>query len=375
MRKTYTITSLLIIILCITAISCGSNSAAKENPDSISLPQSGNTAVSETPVKTAPAEYRDFEVLLESNGKIKSLREQLVNSESGGKLVICNAQTGKFFGAGSSVAQFETTMIQYKLERARLNLFNNTKEYESQLLGYENLLKDKTAEQGEEIKRKLRISSGLSGTEQDIKEANYELSKSVIRAPFSGVLSDVKIQPGQQVKPGEELFRIYDPANLLLETRILESDISLLRKGTPAEIAPLSDPARKYKASVYEINPYVDENGMVIVKLRVQQTQTEKKGGSLLFPGMNCTITIRIPGSKSVLVPMEAVVIRDGKNIVFTLENGKAKWNDVIVGRTNGKEVEIREGLRGGEDVIISNNLQLSHDAPVKRINSNTGTE
>jgi RND family efflux transporter MFP subunit len=374
MCKTYTNTSLLLIILLFTAISCGSNSNAKENPDN-QFPSSGNIAVSETPVSTTTAAYREFEVLLESNGKIKSLREQLVNSENGGKLVKCNAQTGKFFGAGSPVAQFETTMIQFKLERARLNLFNNTKEYESQLLGYENLLKDKTAEQGEEIKRKLRISSGLSGTEQDIKEANYELSKSVIRAPFSGVLSDVKIQPGQLVKPGEELFRIYDPANLVLETRILESDISLLKKGTPAEIAPLSDPAGKYTASVYEINPYVDENGMVIVKLKVHQTQKAKGSGSLLFPGMNCTVIIRIPVSKSVLVPMEAVVARDGKNIVFTIENGKAKWNDVITGRGNGKEVEIREGLKGGEEVIISNNLQLSHDAPVKKINGQPGRE
>ena len=81
---------------------------------------------------------------------------------------------------------------------------------------------------------------------------------------------------------------------------------------------------------------------------------------------MNCSATITVPLQKCIVVPKQAVVMRSGKAVVFSLENDKAKWNYVTVGRDNGKEVEITEGLEPGMKVIVSNNLQLAHDAPVQ---------
>jgi hypothetical protein len=81
---------------------------------------------------------------------------------------------------------------------------------------------------------------------------------------------------------------------------------------------------------------------------------------------MSVQITFIIPYNKNIIVPKEAVVIRSGKHVVFTAERGLAKWNYVTVGRENGKEIEIIEGLKENQAVIITNNLQLAHDAPVK---------
>lgn len=81
---------------------------------------------------------------------------------------------------------------------------------------------------------------------------------------------------------------------------------------------------------------------------------------------MNASATILVPNEKSVIVPKSAVVIRNGKAVIFTYEAGLAKWNYVVVGRDNGKEVEILDGLVEGMKVIINNNLQLAHDSPVK---------
>src|SRR5690606_4084492 len=84
-----------------------------------------------------------------------------------------------------------------------------------------------------------------------------------------------------------------------------------------------------------------------------------------LFPGMNCTAEIKILLTETLVVPKEALVIRNGKNVVFTLENGKARWNYVVAGRQNGEEVEILEGLSNGQKAITTNNLQLAHETPV----------
>jgi membrane fusion protein, multidrug efflux system len=342
-------------------IACGATGAEHEADDKkeYTIPSSPVT----TKVTTAIAEHRNFQYLITSNGKIKSLHEQMITSENGGRLLQCRAKTGLFFPLGSVIARMETTPIQYKLQRARLTQFNSQKEFESQLLGYETLLKDKTKEQADAIKQKIKISTGLAGAEQEIKEANYELSKSIIRAPFSGILADVKVQQGEQLTSGQELFRIYDPNNLFLEIKILETEVALLKKGMPSLITPISTPEHKYAAEVYEINPYVDENGMVMVKLKINRLAS---AGNRLFPGMNCTATIQIPLEKSVIIPKEALVMRSAKAVVFSLEEGKAKWNYVIVGRDNDKEIQIKAGLKPGTKVIISNNLQLAHDAPVQ---------
>jgi RND family efflux transporter MFP subunit len=354
----YQIIILLPVCMAIVISSCNSTAATPEaEPEqNIVLPVATATQVS-----TEIALSKNFQYFIQTNGKIRSLNQQLITVENGGRLVAYHAQVGKVFTAGTVIAKMETTPVQHRLERAQLTLFNSQKEYESQLLGYENLMKDKTTIESDAIKQKLRISTGLAGAEQEIKEAKYELTKSLITAPFTGVLAGIKGQAGQLLAPGYELFTIYDPDNLLLEVKILEADITLLKKKMGASVAPVSSPDLRYAAEVYEIDPYVDENGMVLARLRIKTAAS-----STLFPGMNCTATIEVPVSKAVVVPKEAVVMRSGQSVVFTLNDGKAKWNYVKTGRDNGQEIEIRDGISAGMKVIISNNLQLSHDAPVQ---------
>ena len=312
-----------------------------------------------TLVNTIKARHLDFQYIIESSGKIRSEREQLVTSELEGKVVLCNATEGKIVGAGELIAKLESENIQFRIKRAELNRFNNEKEYESQLLGYENLLKNISASEVQNIKKKLKIAAGLSLSELDIKEAEHDLTKTLIIAPYNGVLSDINIAAGQLVKAGRELFRIYDPGSLILEIRILEGDIFLFKKGLVADVIPVAAPNRVFKATVTSINPYINEDGMVLVKLKPKESKE-------IFPGMNCKVVVKVTAGHSLVVPRESIIMRGGKPVIFTIEGRKAKWNYVKPGRSNGTEMEILEGIKQGDRVIISNNLQLSHDSPIR---------
>ena len=63
-------------------------------------------------------------------------------------------------------------------------------------------------------------------------------------------------------------------------------------------------------------------------------------------------------------------MILSGKKVVFTEENGLVKWHYVAIGLDNGEEIEILEGLKENEKVIISKSLQLNYDSPVKFLKS-----
>lgn len=343
-------------------VSCNGVTDKEDSPGDLRINNS-NEAIK---VKTIEAKYKVFNSLINVTGKVKAFQEQTVMAEVSGKLNLKIDNSKDRFGIGELMAYIDSKLTYFKLERGKLNEFNSEKEYESNLLSYDNLLKDKGEEEKELIKKKLQISSGLLSNRLDIDEAYYELEKSHIRAPFFSQVVDLKVQNEQMVKPGQELFKIYNPYNLYLDILILESDFPLLKKGLEVSISPVVDEEIKYKGKLIEINPYVTEDGMIKAKVKIDEKQLVDRK---LIPGMNCNATISIPLNKAIVIPNEAVVMREGKAVVFTLENNRAKWQYVVTGRENGKEILIEKGLSQGMKVIITNNLQLANDTPAREDN------
>jgi membrane fusion protein, multidrug efflux system len=331
--------------------SCSENRAASEEQS----PATIRAALNPTTVMIAPCEQKTFEYFIEGNGKIKPHYEQKFTAETNGILTICRAVNGKRVQKGDLLLQFDLRELMLSVERARLNFTNARIEFESQMLGY-NRGRNEVADT---LRKTVEIASGLSSARIDLEKAELDLAKAKLLAPFAGVMANVNVQQGMFVKAGDELFTLYSANELYVQTKILETDISLISAHQPADIIPVADPSEKYAAEVSGINPVVDAYGLVAVKLTLHETRG-------LLPGMNVGTRIRIPKHQALVVPKEAVVMRSGRPVVFTFEDGLAKWNYVVTGLDNGTEIEIKEGIASGQLVITSNNLQLAHDAPVK---------
>ena len=84
---------------------------------------------------------------------------------------------------------------------------------------------------------------------------------------------------------------------------------------------------------------------------------------------MNVRVSIYRSLGKQLVVPKTAVVLRSGKKVVFTLSSGKAVWNYVQTGLENATHCTILEGLKEGDTVIVSGNINLAHEAPVTVVN------
>ena len=109
-----------------------------------------------------------------------------------------------------------------------------------------------------------------------------------------------------------------------------------------------------------EINPLVDENGMVKVKASVE-------GNAGLFDGMNVRVSVKRSVDNVFVIPKTAVVMRSGKQVVFTLKDGKAMWNYITTGLENMTGYTVTgDGMEEGAQVIVTGNVNLAHEAPVK---------
>jgi HlyD family secretion protein len=87
----------------------------------------------------------------------------------------------------------------------------------------------------------------------------------------------------------------------------------------------------------------------------------------------------RLPGRR--LVPTRAIIQRDNRPLVFVVRNGRAQWVYINPGRSNGIETEVLPDsgtgvipVEVGDDVIVEGHLTLTHDAPVRVVNADTGS-
>ena len=104
----------------------------------------------------------------------------------------------------------------------------------------------------------------------------------------------------------------------------------------------------------------MDENGLVSVRAKLN-------GEVKLFDGMNVRVSVKRKVPDQFVVPKTAVVLRTGKQVIFTLKDGKAMWNYVTTGLENMTEYTVTgDGMEEGIQVIVTGNVNLAHETPVK---------
>lgn len=339
---------LLFLTLITCVFSCKPDKVEIEDPDIQVLKKD----IKPTAISVATAQYRPFEFLINSSGTIASGNELNITFQGSGYLEVLAVKNGQMVKKGQVIGQLENDREELALERAKVNLEDARVKYEDAALTYGDKITPTQV-------KNLEARNGLSTARINLKEAEMNLKNSIITAPISGIIAELEEKQGNIISAGSKLAVIYEPKNLTLSAKVLESDFKHIQIGLKAEIYTLSFRNKTFDAFVSEINPKVDDNGMVEIKLQLRETDG-------LLPGMNANAVIRVPQSKNIIVPREALVIKSDRQVVFTYEDGMAKWKYVKVGLDNGVDIEILEGLEDGDQVIISDNLlQIGHEASV----------
>ena len=300
----------------------------------------------------------DFNPVLISNGKLAARRRAELRFEVSGRLAHVSARNGERVAAGQEIARLDSFRLHNATEKA-LEAFEKAKlDLKDVLIGQGYLLED-SARVPAEIWRLARTQSGYEQARAAYDLAAYEERNAVIRAPFAGTVANLFSRENNWVGTDEAFCLVIDPTAMEVDFSVLENELALIRVGDEVGISPFADPTRVAVGAVSEVNPLVDEDGLVRVKAVVRSSEG-------LFDGMNVRVRVRRSLDKQLVVPKGAVVMRSGKQVVFTLDGDKALWNYVRTGLENDSCYTIVEGLKPGDQVITSGNINLAHEAPVK---------
>lgn len=311
-------------------------------------------------VRTVQATVEPFSYPIQVQGKVVARRSAPLSFQTTGvldQLYMANAQ---YVRKGQLLASIYHEDRKLAVRDAEVALARARIEYQNQLAGYGDSLSQ--GERWQTIQKNIRLLSGLSTAEVTLDRAIYQEELSQIYAPFDGVVEGLKMSEGSLVTSSQSIARLVDQSSLEVEVDIVEFNLGNLSKGDSAVVEVLASPGSYLSGRVREINPKVTEQGFVNVKVAIEETDR-------LLEGMTVMVSVFLPVSKALVVPRTAIVQKSGKSVVFTEEDGLAKWNYVTLGRENADLVEILEGLSAGARVIVSNNLQLAHDSPVELAN------
>lgn len=337
---------------------------------------------------------------ISANGLVRAYRELDVVSNITNYIDGIFISEGQFVNKGDLLIKFDDNEQKIALSEAEVTLLNAKIEYgfltkeearsvdfkaadsiKSELLKLENLFNENriTEEEYLKLKEKLDLAliftgakrdevllnkSGLTNAINSMNRAKLNFSYTEIKAPFSGVIADLNLVPRQRISSGEKLFKLLDISKLKIDVGVLENEINKVKIGNKVFIKLNAIPDKVYNGKVIYINPSIDPETKTC-RVTVEIINNDNK----IKPGMFATLFIDTETLKNrVLVPNDALLVRDKRNLVFLVDNNLAKWQYVQIGEHNEQYTEILQGVLPGDLVIVEGHYNLAHDSNVKII-------
>ena len=296
--------------------------------------------------------FENFSNSLSVSGSVEANEQVDIRSEISGLV------TGIYFTEGSAV------------EKGKLLLKINDLELQAQLS--QALTKQKLAQETEYRAGMLLEKEAISKEEYDVALAELrslqsqtqliraQLSKTQVRAPFSGKIGLRSISAGEYITPSSNIARLVstDPVKILFS--IPEKYAGTVKSNTVLSFM-VAGSATKHTATVFAIEPGID---MSTRTLQLKAKASNPKGE--LLPGSFAKIDLPLSSTKdAILIPTESIIpVLQGKK-VFISFNGKAKEVMVETGTRTDKSVLITSGLNVGDTVLTTGIMSLKNDIPV----------
>lgn len=249
--------------------------------------------------------------------------------------------------AAEAAAQKEVSAADSDFALAEATLKRYQQLYERKSLSPQEFDEVKARYQSAEARRDM-ARAGQAQANAVLTQVRTSLGYTQIRAPFSGLVTEKKVDAGTLASPGMPVFTIEDTRSYRLEATVDESDIRLVHVG---QVAPVMIDAGNIQLSgkVVQIVPAADPaSRSFLVKVELAPDGRLHSGlfGRVRFPR----------GERSaLLIPQTAIVERGQLQGVYVIDaNQIASLHYVMLGKTDGQQVEVLSGLQGGEKLIAA---------------------
>ena len=357
------------------------------------------------PVEVIVLDRREFPLRAEATGHLAPWRESKISAEINGLIIDRPVEEGQRVEAGQILLRLDDREAKILLAEAEAALLQARADYAVQLsnageltaadtsqlaearIRYSDALKahsEGTITQTEfvRVQRHFEAMDVLAGNrredvaavytnltqrEQQVEKARLQLERAQVIAPFAGRIADLQVEEGQHVGTGTPLLRLLQDFRMKVTVDVLEGDLVHVRPRVTANVIVPSYSGEIFQGYVHSVNPSIDPKtgtGRITVALQ--------NPSGRLVAGLYADVALETNRLQDrMIVPSEAVIVRQGRDVVFLVKGGRSYWMYVIVGERSGNFTEIIRGdppsiVEPGDSLVISGNYALAHDVPVE---------
>lgn len=333
------------------AVACKKDGAA--NADSAAAPPAPTNLGAENIALVKTDTLRSGPKL---TGTLQPEREAQIRAEVAGPMLSTSVKQGERVSEGAQLGRIDDSAINDQVisaksavTQAQLVVDQATRELQrsTTLLAAGAI----AARDKEAAERALAgAQAGLADAKARQSMAEKNVRNTVIRAPFSGIVTERAVNAGDIVAPGTALFTIVDPASWQVEASVPADAVGSIRIGSPVRFSVSGLRDRELEGKITRINPIADATTR---QIRIYATVPNKSG--TLFGGQFVNGSVSTDMRVGLMVPDKAVDQSGVTPFVVRVKGGKVERVDVSVGLHDiaTETMEITKGLAAGDTVLL----------------------
>ena len=337
-------------------------------PGCSAQPEETTVGVQPRPVTVDVVQSQVLPIAVSAVGRLIPNREVVLSAEVSGIVQAYEVDMGDPAAAGQMLVRLDPRDYDLALREARATLLSARARLAAAQNAFkraQELLPDKviTQEVYEKVEAEYIAAQGAVAQAEamvDIRRRNLE--KTVIEAPFDGLVIRRMVELGQNINIGDPVMAMADMQVMRVKIYLNEQDYVHLDVDDTVAVRVQAFPDRHFPGRVDRIGVKADaQTNTFEVDVRVANPDLELKAG--------LTATVRIVLDEipqAVMVPQDCILFRENRKEVFVVTaGGKAAAREVTLGRVEGSAVRILKGVQPGDRLVTSGAQYLKEGDPV----------
>lgn len=311
----------------------------------------------------APAQLQTYQVSYETlpqehvlDATVEAVHQSTVSAQSAGRIVELNVDVDDYVAKDTVILRLRDTEPRARFEAAQASLaeaqarYNQAQKEYGRIKGiYDRKLIAK-AQLDQALAERRAALARLNAAKARLQEAREQLEHTVVRAPYSGIVTERHVEVGETAQVGQALVSGLSLEKLRAVVQIPQAYVDAIRRNKQVRVLGDFTAADQTKLSSRQITifPYADPVSHSF-KARVELPA----GLPGLYPGMLIKLAFTTGQRQGMVIPLSAVVRRSEVTAVYVVDPTGVHMRQIRLGHRNGQQVEVLAGLLEGEHIAI----------------------